>query len=128
MSSILLASFSPYAQIDWASISWTLLLGGLTIAALAVEERFETIAMNGRIAALLGHVVIGYFSFGMLLFGAWSAGRATFPVPGGQAWEGPVAVIGGISAMTIGACTLLKHAATVRVMREASATVPSSAH
>jgi hypothetical protein len=107
----LLASASPVALIDWPSVGWTALLAVITFTCLCVKARFRQVAQAGRVAAVLGHVVIGYFGVGMVIFGGMAAFEATFPVPGGVAWEGPVAVIGGVAALLIGATTLYEHVA-----------------
>ena len=70
-------------------------------------------------ARTLAHVVIGYFGMGMMAFGASAAARAHFPVPGGAAWEGPIAVVGGLAALVIGSATLVEHCVTVRATRQA---------
>lgn len=110
--------------LDWPSIGWVALLALLTWACLAVKSRYSVIAECGRGPALLANVVIGYFSIGMLTFGVTAAARAHFPVPGGTAWDGAVAVIGGIAAVTIGGCTLLEHAVTVRARQRQLQPVP----
>jgi hypothetical protein len=117
---LLLADTSFAALVDWPSLGWTALLAVLTFTCLTVRARFRQVAAAGRVAEVLGHVVVGYFSLGMSLFGGFAAAQAYFPVPGGVAWEGPVAVIGGLAALTIGATTLYEHVLNVVAMhREA---------
>lgn len=113
----LIASASPLQLVDWPSLGWVALIGSLTFACLTVKSRFEHVSRMGRFPELLAHVVIGYFGLGMTAFGGWAAATATFPVPGGHAWEGPVAVAGGLAALTIGSCTLAEHLMQVRAMR-----------
>jgi hypothetical protein len=105
------------ASLDWPSLAWVLILAGLTMACLRVKARFPEIAAAGRVPAVLAHVVIGYFGVAMSAFGLSATTSAYFPVPGGAAWEGPVAVVGGMAAFTIGACTLLEHLVRVRSAR-----------
>jgi len=127
---LLLSATSLAAFVDWPSLGWTAMLGVLTAACLTVRARFRQIAATGRAAEVLAHVVVGYFALGLTLFGAMAAMRARFPVPGGTAWEGPVAVIGGIAALVLGATTIYEHLANVLAFRrEASASlslVPSA--
>ena len=117
-----IAAVAP-SGLDVGSIAWVCLLGALTYSCLRVNARFEAVAEAGRGAELLAHVVMGYFSLGMLAFGAAAAVNARFPVPGGAAWEGPVAVLGGLAAFTIGCCSAIEHVRLVRVRRAALATV-----
>lgn len=110
-----------FLVLDWSSIGWALLLTGLTLAALAIKARYPAIAEQGRAARALAHLLVGYFGTGMVLLGAHAALTSTFPVPGGAAWEGPVAIAGGLAAMTIGGSTLLEHVLCVaRLRRETS--------
>ena len=95
--------------LDWPSIAWTLILAGLTFSALAIKSRFAAIAEQGAAARVLAHVLIGYFGLGMMTFGAAAAARGRFPVPGGAAWEGTVAIVGGLAAFVIGSTTLVEH-------------------
>jgi hypothetical protein len=123
-----LLEMRPLSELDWPSLGWVMLLLGLTMACLRVKARFASIAEHGKAAELLAHVIVVYFGLGMLTFGVTAALRATFPVPGGVAWQGPIAVIGGIAAMTIGGCTLAEH--VVSIVRErrrvmATAAVPA---
>lgn len=111
------ASSASVLMLDWPSVAWAAILAGLTLACLSIKARYPTIAELGIAARVLAHVVIGYFSLGMLAFGASALVRSYFPVPGGAAWEGPVAILGGIAAMTIGGCTLAEHALQVRALR-----------
>ena len=108
---LLLATATPAALIDWPSVGWTALLAVLTFTCLTVKARFRQVTRAGRVATVLGHVAVGYFGVGMVVFGGMAAFEGTFPVPGGVAWEGPVAVIGGIAALVIGATTLYEHVA-----------------
>ena len=111
---------STIALVDWPSLTWIALLAALSLACLTVKARFERIAESGRLAEVLAHVAVGYFGVGLVLFGATSAFQAWFPVPGGAAWEGGVAVLGGLAAVTIGATTLFEHLANVVQIRHAA--------
>lgn len=102
---------------DWASISWALVIAIITLACTWVQKNYARLAESGAAARVLMHVVIGYFGFGMLAFGAFAAATRTLPVPGGLAWEGGVAVIGGLAACVIGGTTLIEHAAHVAAHR-----------
>lgn len=113
--------------LDYQSIAWVALIGLLTYACLAVKSRYARIADAGRVPAALANVIIAYFSIAMFTFGATATARASFPVPGGMAWEGTVAVIGGAAAMVIGACTALEHALALRARRRELAAAPASA-
>jgi len=124
---LLLANTTAVGLVDWPSLGWTALLGILTFTCLTVHARFRHVAAAGRVAEALGHVVVGYFSLGMLLFGGMAAFQAYFPVPGGVAWEGPVAVIGGIAALVIGGTTATEHVITVIAMRHEAAARPATA-
>jgi hypothetical protein len=112
------------AAVDWPSLGWTALLGVLTAACLTVRVRFRQIAAAGRAAEILAHVVVGYFGVGMALFGGAAALHARFPVPGGVAWEGPIAVIGGIAALVIGSTTLYEHLVEVLAVRRGAPAGP----
>src|SRR5437870_5302661 len=101
-SLMLLPTATSTMNLDWPSLAWAAILGGLTFACLRVKSRFPAISEQGALARVLAHLVIGYFSIGMTAFGAFAAFNAEFPVPGGAAWTGPVAVIGGFAAITIG--------------------------
>lgn len=107
---------TPLILLDWASIAWAAVLAGLTLSALTVKSRFRNIAEHGAGARVLAHALIGYFSFGMMAFGASAAASARFPVPGGAAWEGPIAVAGGAAALIIGTVTLVEHVVQVRAL------------
>jgi hypothetical protein len=117
MASVILINSAPSFAFDWPSLAWTTILAGLTFSCLAIKARFAQVAAQGAVATAIAHMVIGYFGLGMMLFGASSAARAHFPVPGGAAWEGPIAVIGGIAAFVIGSTTLVEHALQVRAAR-----------
>ena len=117
MASAILINSAPSLVFDWPSLAWTTILAGLTFSCLAIKSRFAQVAAQGAAARALAHVVIGYFGLGMMLFGASSAARAHFPVPGGAAWEGPVAVLGGMAAFVIGSTTLVEHLVQVRAAR-----------
>lgn len=106
--------------IDWASAAWALLIAGITAACLAIKSRYERIAAQGRWEALFANLTIGYFGLAMAAFGAVSALRAHLPVPGGVAWEGPVAVMGGLAAFVVGTTTLAEHAVGVARRRAAT--------
>jgi hypothetical protein len=108
-----LAAASPLLLVDWPSLGWVALIAALTFATLTVKARYDRISEMGRAARALAHVTIGYFGVGMTLFGAWSAVNAHFPVPGGAGWEGGLAIVGGLAAVTIGSCTLGEHAVRV---------------
>jgi hypothetical protein len=112
--------------IDWPSILWALVLAGLTGTALSIKSRYPAIARAGAPARVLAHVVIGYFGLGMTSFGAWCAVQARFPVPGGAAWTGPVAIVGGLAAATIGTCTLVEHVVRVARLRPVESTVTAT--
>ena len=99
---------------DWPSLAWTAILGGLTFSCLAIEKKFDRIAEMGAGARVVGHALIGYFGFGMSAFGVWCVTSARFPVPGGAAWNGPIAVVGGLAACVIGTTTLVQHCVRVR--------------
>lgn len=122
MTPVNLAAASP-SHLDLSSIAWVCVLGALTFACLRVRAKFDVVAASGRVSEMLAHVVIAYFSLGMLAFGASAAVTARFPVPGGSAWEGPVAVIGGLAAFTIGCCSAVEHALLVRARRRAESPV-----
>lgn len=108
------------ASFDWASPAWALLLAAITATCLVILRKFPRIAESGAAARVVAHVAIGYFGFGMLAFGVSSAVSRSLPVPGGVAWEGGVAVIGGIAACVIGGSTLVEHAVQVASMYRAS--------
>lgn len=118
---------SSLVTVDWSSIAWALLLSGLTLAAIAIKARYPAIAEKGPVARALAHALIGYFGLGMTLLGLHAAAFASFPVPGGAAWEGTVAVTGGLAATTIGACTLLEHLLCVAKLRRLRATAEVTA-
>jgi hypothetical protein len=123
----MLLEIPAWSSLDWPSLGWVLVLAGLTAACLRVKARFPEIAAAGKLPAALAHVVVGYFSVGMMAFGVTAATNAYFPVPGGSAWEGSIAVVGGIAALTIGSCTLLEHVARVRVAGRQAAATPAVA-
>lgn len=100
-------------RMDWASLGWAALLAAITVACLAIQRNYARIAEMGRAARIVAHMAIGYFGLGMLAFGAVSAATRSLPVPGGIAWEGGVAVIGGLAACVIGGTTLIEHAVRV---------------
>lgn len=112
--------FFSAGGIDWASAGWALLIACITAACLAIKSRYERIAAQGRWEALFANLTIGYFGLGMAAFGAVSALRAHLPVPGGIAWEGPVAVMGGVAAFVVGATTLAEHAVGLARRRSAA--------
>ena len=111
-----LATASPLALMDWPSLAWIALIATLTFATLIVKARYGRIHEMGKAAQRLAHVTIGYFGLGMVAFGSWSAVNAYFPVPGGNGWEGGLAIVGGLAALTIGSCTLGEHALQVRAL------------
>lgn len=116
-----LATASPLALMDWTSLGWIALIAAITFATLTVKARYGQIHEMGKAAQRLAHLTIGYFGLGMAAFGSWSAVNAYFPVPGGAGWEGGLAIIGGLAALTIGGCTLGEHAMQVRALgREAA--------
>ena len=127
MTSMIVLNNAPTLVLDWPSIAWTTLLAGLTFACLAVKARFPSIAEQGAVARVLAHVLIGYFGLGMMTFGAAAAARGRFPVPGGAAWEGSIAIVGGLAAFVIGSTTLVEHLVAMKAThREAqSAPVPA---
>jgi hypothetical protein len=100
--------------IDWASITWVTILAGITFSCLAIKTHYARIAEQGAVERFMAHAVIGYFGIGMILYGASAAASEHFVVPGGAAWNGSIAVLGGISAFVIGSTTLLEHAVRVR--------------
>lgn len=114
MATLIALSSTPTMVIDWPSLAWTAILAGLTFSCLAIKSRFAWIAEQGTFARVLAHVVIGYFGMGMMMFGASAAARGRFPVPGGAAWEGPIALVGGLAAFVIGTTTLVEHVLAVR--------------
>ena len=124
MATMTTLSSTPGLVLDWPSLAWTTVLAGLTFACLAIKSRFAWIAEQGAAARVLAHVLIGYFSMGMMVFGASAAARGRFPVPGGAAWEGTVAIVGGLAAFVIGTTTLVEHLATVRSMYREPAAIP----
>ena len=119
MASMITLSSTPGFVLDWPSLAWTAILAGLTFSCLAIKSRFSWISEQGAFARTLAHVVIGYFGMGMMAFGASAAARGHFPVPGGAAWEGPVAIVGGIAAFVIGTTTLVEHCVAVRSTQQA---------
>lgn len=120
MATAILINSAPSLAFDWPSLAWATILAGLTFSCLAIKSRFAQVAAQGAVASALAHLVIGYFGLGMMAFGAMAAARAHFPVPGGAAWEGPVAVLGGIAAFVIGSTTLVEHVVQVRAARRES--------
>jgi hypothetical protein len=114
MATMMTLSSTPTIVLDWPSLAWTTILAGLTFSCLAIKARFAWIAQQGALARALAHVVIGYFGLGMMIFGASAAARGRFPVPGGAAWEGPIAIVGGLAALVIGSTTLAEHVLSVR--------------
>lgn len=112
------------AGLDLASLGWGLLLATITGACLWIQRKYPRIAGMGAAARVVAHVTIGYFSFGMMAFGAAAAARQSLPVPGGLAWEGGVAVIGGLAACIIGGTTLIEHAMQVAAMHRDASPVP----
>jgi hypothetical protein len=117
-------SSSTGADFDVASLCWGLLLACITAACLWIQRRYPSIAGMGPSARVVAHVAIGYFGFGMMAFGAASAATRTLPVPGGTAWEGGVAVIGGLAACLIGGTTLIEHVVQVAALRRDEEMVP----
>lgn len=124
MTSMIALSNAPTIVLDWPSIAWTLILAGLTFSALAIKSRFASIAEQGAVARVLAHVLIGYFGLGMMTFGASAAARGTFPVPGGSAWEGTVAIVGGLAAFVIGSTTLVEHLVAMRASHREAQSAP----
>ena len=112
-------TLSPLLLLDWPSLAWVVLIGALTFATFTVKSRYQRLHEMGAIPRTLAHVSIGYFGLGMTAYGAWSAFHAYFPVPGGFAWEGGLAVLGGLSALTVGTCTLGEHVVQVATLRRA---------
>ncbi len=108
------------ANVDWSSLCWVVMLACITAAVMWVKSAYARIADMGPVPRVLAHVTIGYFGVGMTAFGVVSALRGSLPVPGGVAWEGAVAVIGGLAALVIGASTLAEHVAHCLAMNRAS--------
>lgn len=121
-----LATASPLDLVDWPSLGWITLIATLTFATLTVKARYAVIHEMGRGPQWLAHVTIGYFGIAMSAFGLWSAVTRYFPVPGHAGWEGGLAIVGGLAALTIGACTLGEHAVQVRALSQPEAQ-PASA-
>ena len=114
------------AFLDWQSICWALLLACITLACLWIQRRYPAIHRMGRGARILANLTIGYFGAGMLAFGAFSAATRCLPVPGGVAWEGGVALLGGLAACLIGGTTLVEHAVNVAALHRGEALVPAA--
>lgn len=101
-------------RLDWQSIGVVAGFAGFGLASLTVKHCYQSIASGGRVPMLFAHVVVANFGIGMFAFGAWATLHRYFPLPGGPGWEGGIAVVGGIAAMTAGGCTLVDHFVKLR--------------
>jgi len=111
-------------NIDWPSLAWAMLLFGITLAVLAIKARYPAIARMGSFARITAHACIGYFGVGMVALGLSAIANGSLPVPGGVAWDGNVAIVGGFAALVAGSITLGEHVAQSWAIHRAPASEP----
>ena len=100
-----------HAALDWPSLGWAALLLGITFAVLAVKARYPVVAKLGLVPRVIAHACVGYYGVGMAALGMSAVASGHMPVPGGAAWDGPIAIIGGFAALVAGSITLGEHVA-----------------